>query len=204
LEASAVKDALKGFIEDVPPTRASGSRTALSDEELRERASLGDVKAERMLSNRESARLSRKRKWDEWNDVRRQALSTEAACRALETVLRSASSSCMLAECASVTSETASIGHASPASNKRAHRGLSVVTAATDDGVSSAEEESDSDCASIGALPETSSSTALVHNTPLLQGASFQDDFLSPAGGVLKGWMLDCGFPVDSAEVDGM
>lgn len=90
--AEAAKEAAaRVFEDDVPPTRASGSRTSVTDEELQRRAMAGDVKAERMLNNRQSARLSRKRKWDAWNALRLRVETSKSILAALQDCLKSES-----------------------------------------------------------------------------------------------------------------
>lgn len=88
----AAEAARTSFVDDIPPKRASGSRTSITDEELRRRAAAGDVSAERMLSNRESARESRRRKWESWNSQRLLTEQVRASLRALQALSGSSSS----------------------------------------------------------------------------------------------------------------
>ncbi|KAA0156350.1 hypothetical protein FNF29_01143 [Cafeteria roenbergensis] len=93
LAASRAAEAARAsFVDDIPPKRASGSRTSITDEELRRRAAAGDVSAERMLSNRESARESRRRKWESWNSQRLRTEQVRASLRALQALCGSSSS----------------------------------------------------------------------------------------------------------------
>lgn len=84
----ATATAKAGFVPHEPPKRSPGSRTDVTDEMLLARIEEGDVKALRTWNNRESARKSRRRKWDEFNSAALRLTEGVATFRALAELLR--------------------------------------------------------------------------------------------------------------------
>jgi len=91
--AEATGRAKAAFVPNCPPRRKPGSRTAVSDTELERLAAQGDARAQRMLSNRSSARNSRQKRWDEYNLISLRVDTLEAVVTALSSMSRSRSPS---------------------------------------------------------------------------------------------------------------
>jgi hypothetical protein len=224
-ERHASAAVLANFVDDVPPTRASGSRTAISDEELERQARLGDIKAERMLSNRNSARESRRRKWKTWNEVRRLHETAKAACKALQSILAGArlqaprastpptperASGSSSDSVISAASSVASVATAGPISSRRSSR-------------ASHDDEDDADFTSSShraALARSFGAISAVASSRLQPASSMQASssrraavrtggslahaaYPAPYSAFVFTQNTELGIPVDSAEVDG-
>lgn len=216
-ERAAADSARQSFVEDVPPTRASGSRTAITDEELERQAALGDIKAERMLSNRNSARESRRRKWNEWNETRLSYEIAKAACRALAPIVAGAHfplrastpptpERCAGSSAASVVSSAssdASVATATPGAAPEGDEDVFSIRAefAQAFGAVSAAASSRRlfPCTSSASSPSYPSSSHQARTrgpSPLTALPAFSSELALSQSAEL-------GIPVDSAEVDG-